>query len=239
MQMERMKSKENISATQVVASTLAVLVGLAGIDHGIFEILQGNVAPNGVMIEAIGPAQRFWEYGTETALTIVPNLLISGFLSVLIGLLVIVWAVAFVDKKHGVEILTLLSILLFLVGGGFAPVFMAILASLTATRINKPLTWWRKDLLGGVGNFLAKIWPRSLIAFVLLFLISVEIAIFGWPLTLLFGADIAFDILNTLAYVMLGLMLLSILTGFAYDIQQHDEMASKLMDNLSNLETRS
>jgi hypothetical protein len=30
------------SATRVVASTLGVLVGLAGIDHGFFEVLQGN-----------------------------------------------------------------------------------------------------------------------------------------------------------------------------------------------------
>jgi pimeloyl-ACP methyl ester carboxylesterase len=32
---------------------------------------------------------------------------------------------------------------LFLVGGGFAPIFMAIIASLTATRIHKPLSFWR------------------------------------------------------------------------------------------------
>lgn len=49
------------SATRVVTSTLGVLVGLAGVEHGVFEILQGNVAIGGFMIDAIGPAQKLWE----------------------------------------------------------------------------------------------------------------------------------------------------------------------------------
>jgi hypothetical protein len=60
------------SATRAVASTLGVLVGLAGIEHGFFELLQGNVTPSGIIIDAIGPSQRFWEYGTERALTVIP-----------------------------------------------------------------------------------------------------------------------------------------------------------------------
>jgi hypothetical protein len=33
-----------------MASTFGVLAGLAGIEHGIGETLQGNVAPDGMMI---------------------------------------------------------------------------------------------------------------------------------------------------------------------------------------------
>lgn len=146
--MDNAMVKKNNHATRVVASTLGVLVGLAGIDQGFFEILQGNAPPNGIMIEAIGPAQRFWEHGTETALTIIPSYLVSGILSILIGILVIVWSVAFIDRKYGAGILMLLSTILFLVGGGFAPIFMAIIASLTATRINKRSKFWRALLPG-------------------------------------------------------------------------------------------
>ena len=78
------RAKAEINATHMVAATFGVLVGLDGIDHGVFEILQGNTAPDSLMIDAIGPAQRFWEHGVETALTIVPNFLISGILSVII-----------------------------------------------------------------------------------------------------------------------------------------------------------
>ncbi len=97
---------------------------------------------------------------------------------------------------------------------------MALLASFTATQINEPSRRWRALLPGRVRTFLAKIWRGALIAFVLLFFISVEIAIFGWPLTSFLDADAAFDLLNTLSYIMLGLMLLSVLTGLAYDVQQ-------------------
>ena len=207
-------------ATRLTASTLGVLVGLAGIDHGIFEVLQGNLAPDATMIAAIGPEQRFWVYGEETALTILPNFLVTGLLAVILGLLVTIWAALFIQSKYGALILMALSILLFLFGGGFAPIFMAVVASLTATRINRPLTWWRKLFSGIVGRLLAKIWSGSLIAFVVLFVFNVIVAIFGWPLTAWLDADSAFELLNTLCFIMLGMMLLSVLAGFAYDVQQ-------------------
>ena len=117
----------------------------------------------------------------------------------------------------------LLSIILFLVGGGFAPIIMAVLASLAATRINKPLTWWRTVVPDGVRSVLARIWLWSLVAFVVLFLICVEIAVFGWPLTLFFDADTAFNLSNTLSFIMLGLMVLSVVTGLAHDAQVQAE----------------
>ena len=126
-------------STRIVTSTLGVLVGLAGIEHGIFEVLQGNVTPEGPMIEAIGPGQRFWEYGTETALTVVPSIFLSGILAICIGIPLTVWAGAFVERRHGTSILVLLSVTLWLVGGGFAPIFMTILAGLAGTRINGSL----------------------------------------------------------------------------------------------------
>ncbi len=206
-------------ATKWIAATFGVLVGVAGIDHGIFEILQGNVAPESIMIAAIGPAQRFWEYGTETALTLIPNFLISGVLSVILGLAVAIWTGWFLHKKYAAWILLLLAVALFLVGGGFAPIFMALLASLITGRIHKPLKLWRTLLPGAVGRFLARLWPGVLATFVVVFVISVEIAIFGWPLTIFFPPATAFGLLNIISYVMLGLMLFAPITGFAHDIQ--------------------
>ena len=217
--MEGSSTKQTNRATRTVASTLGVLVGLAGINHGIFEILQGNVRPDDLMIAAIGPAQKFWEYGEETALTIIPNFLATGILAVIFGILVIIWSIAFINKRDSAGILFLLGTILFLVGGGFAPIFMTIVASLTASRINKPLKFWRIVLPEFFRQFLAKIWLGTLITFVVIFTISVIIAIFGWPLTTFYDADTTFDILTKLSYIMLGFMLLSPLTGFAHDIQ--------------------
>jgi hypothetical protein len=206
-------------ATRVIVSTFGVLVGLAGIDHGIFEILQGNIRPNGLMIAAIGPAQRFWQYGEETALTIVPNFLLTGILAVVFGILVMIWSIKYVDKKPGAGILFLLGVILFLFGGGFAPIFMTIIASLTATRIKSRLIFWRAVLPGFLQRFFGSIWLGVLVAFIVIFVSSVVIAIFGWPLMLFFDAETTMSYLNTLSYIMLGFMLFAPLTGFAHDIQ--------------------
>jgi hypothetical protein len=211
---------KNNGATRAVASTLGVLVGLAGVEHGFFEVLQGNVSPSDVMIEAIGPAQRFWEYGTEPALTIVTNFFVTGILAMIVGILVTVWAAAFIDRKHGAVVLLLLSVTLWLVGGGFAPIFMTLLASATATRINKPLNWWRKHLSVNLRGFLARLWLWSIISFVVVFAVGVEIAIFGYPLLWLFDASTTYSIQSTLAFIMVTLMPVSIITALAHDIQK-------------------
>ena len=210
-------------AIRVVAATLGVLVGLAGIDHGIFEILQGNTRPDGLMIAAIGPAQRFWQYGEETALTIIPNYLVTGILAVVFGLLVMTWSLVFIDRKYGSGVLMLLSVILFLVGGGFAPIFMAALASLAASGIHQPLRFWRAVLPGPLRRLLAKTWLGTLVVFVIAFVASVVIAIFGWPLTAFLEAGAAFSALYSLAYATLGLMALAVLTAIARDIQIQDK----------------
>jgi hypothetical protein len=217
--MKGIEAFKNISAIRAVASTLGVLVGLAGIEHGFFEMLQGNVKPNGLLIDAIGPAQRFWEYSSETALTIIPNMLLTGILAIIVGLSVTIWAAYYVDKKYGARVLLLLSIILWLVGGGFAPVFMAIFAYIAASRINRPLNWWRAHLPAFIRGFLAKLWPWSIIIFVVVFVVGVEIAIFGYPLLWFYSAEVTYSIQWALAYIMVVFWPLSILTAIAYDIE--------------------
>jgi len=216
------RQKSLNSAIRAVASTLGVLVGLAGVEHGFFELLQGNVTPSDIIIDAIGPAQRFWEYGTERALTIIPNFFVTGILAIVFGVLVTIWAGVFIDRKYGAGVLMLLSIILWLVGGGFAPIFMAIFASVAATRINKPLNWWRAHLPAFIRGFLAKSWSWSIISFVVVFVIGVEIAIFGYPLLWFYSADVTFSIQYALAYIMVVFMPVSILTAIAYDIQRRN-----------------
>jgi len=43
--------------------------------------------------------------GTEPALTLIPSYLVSGILSIVIGILVILWAVAFIDRTYEAGIL--------------------------------------------------------------------------------------------------------------------------------------
>ena len=67
-------------ATRNIVTAVGVMLGIAGINHGFFETLQGNIPTNGLIIQAIGDAQQMWIHGTEEAFTIVPNFLITGIL---------------------------------------------------------------------------------------------------------------------------------------------------------------
>jgi hypothetical protein len=92
----------------------------------LFEILQGNVRPDGSIREAMGPAQRFWELGRERTFTLVPSFFIIAILAVLVGVIVMICSAAFIDKKYNTRIFMLLAIVMFPVGGGFAPPIYAI-----------------------------------------------------------------------------------------------------------------
>jgi len=132
-------------ATRTMASTIGVICGLSGLEHGFFEILQGNITPEihsisgRQMIYAIGEANRFWANGFEYAYTIIPNYLITGILVMIVSLLVIVWSALFIDKKAGWLVLILLSFLQYLVGGGAAQLGPAVIVGLAAILINHPL----------------------------------------------------------------------------------------------------
>ena len=213
----------NFSASRVNVIALGILTGLAGMEHGFFEILQGSVAPSGVVIEAIGPAHRFWELGTEIALTIVPNFLVTGILAMTIGLAIIIWSSAFVQKKYGAHVLAILTTMLLLFGGGFAPIGSAVVAIIIATRINKPLVWWSTHIPARILGFLARSWKWSLSIVVAVYLFCIWAAIFGWPLLLFFDARTVNNILLVTGLVDLVFMLYLIPTGFAFDIKKQIE----------------
>ena len=54
--METKKTSVKNRAARAIASVFGVTVGLAGIEHGFFEILQGNQSTEGLLIEE--PASR-------------------------------------------------------------------------------------------------------------------------------------------------------------------------------------
>lgn len=223
----------NLSATRVVASTLGILVGLFGMEHGFFEMLQGNIVPTeaplglkvdalgfGFIIDAIGPVHEFWLGASEPAFTIIPNFFITGILAMIVGLLVIIWAIVFIDKKYGARILFSLCIALFLVGGGSPPLTNGVIACLVATRINQPLIWWRIHISSERQRVLAKLWPWSIISAVLISLLAVEIAIFGIPFVWVLNLDQMTILLLGIGNFTTVLMILTVITAFVHDIQQ-------------------
>jgi hypothetical protein len=173
---------ENINKkTRITASAVGVLLGLAGIvNHGIFEILQGNITTNGFYIEAIGENNRFWLYGTEGAFTLIHNFLISGIFAILVGLAIVVWSLKYIHAKHGATVFLALLILLTLVGGGIGHIILFLPTWAFVTRINKPLDWWKRKLSFQLRKKLATVWIFFLLATLISWLIVMELGIFGY-----------------------------------------------------------
>jgi hypothetical protein len=210
--------QHNFNATRIVASTLGIITGLYGIEHGYFETQQGNVRPGGLLISAIGPAcqpDKAW-HACEPAMTVIPNFFVTGILAMIAGLIVVVWSATQLHRKYAGWILIMLVIVQVLVGGGIIPLAVGISAGLVATRIGAPLPWWRSYLSVRARAFLASLWPWPLIAYV-----SLQLG--TWIMGGLFN-DVMLSLSVTLGIVVpLGLILLAISTGFAYDIHNSED----------------
>ena len=205
------------NATQVTVSTFGALAGLMAIEHGIGETFQGNAAPDGMMILSWPDSELFRILGGEPAMTIIPNLLVTGILAILFSLVFLVWAITFVQRKNGGLVLILLSIVMLLVGGGFGPPVLGIIVGVAATSINAPLTWWRTHLPAGLRRFLGKLWPWSFAACVIAWLCLFPGSIL---LDYFFGVNNP-NLIYTFVFSSFGFLLLTIVAGLAHDsIQQ-------------------
>lgn len=209
------------SAAGMVASLFGVLAGLGGITHGIGEALQGNVAPDGIIVDSWTQGPIATNMGGEPAMTIVPNLLVTGILTILVSLAVLVWSAVFVQRKNGGRLLIVLSIAMLLVGGGFGPPIIGMLAGVAGTGINAPLTRWRQRLPANGRYFLAKLWPW---VFGIAAISGTFLVIGSVILVYFFGLNNADLFLNTFYLTVLSLLLTVLITP-VYDGQQTERRA--------------
>jgi hypothetical protein len=209
---------KNVSAARMTASAFGVLAGIGGFVHGIGEMLQGNVAPDGLLINSWvqGPIAR--NMGGEPGMTILPNLLITGILTALFSLAVIIWAAAFVHKKRGGLILILLAFGMMLFGGGFGPPILGMLAGAAGTGIDAAYPRWRKVYKGGFRRVLAKLWPWI---FALCLLDTVILVIGSYTVAHVFDVDTSDIFVNVFFSSVLGLIVTDIV-GVAYDIEKSE-----------------
>jgi hypothetical protein len=213
------------SAIRIISSTNGALVGFFGIEHGIFETLQGSAAPSGLVIDAIGPEQKLWPGASEPALTIIPSFFVTGICAMIVGFIVMIWACGFIHRKYGARTLMSLCIILFLVGGGSPPLFGGTVASITATRIDQPLMWWRTHLSNNMQNVLVRLWSWSFILFVITSLFAVEIAVLGYPLIWFLSTNIVYIILWIMGPLSDVPLVVSTIAAIAYDIQKRTIIA--------------
>jgi hypothetical protein len=198
-------------ATKAVATFFGVVAGIAGLEHGYFEVLQGNARPTGLMIPSMGPPcipEKVWN-GCEPAMTVLPNFLVTGILALIISVAVIVWTAAFLQRKNGGAVLIMLSIALLLFGGGIFPPLIGIIGGMAGIKINAPMSG---KPAGGFLRFLAKLWPGALVVFVAWILGQ-------WVVGYFFNDFLQKNGLISLLLILI-LLPLSVLAAYTHDIQE-------------------
>jgi hypothetical protein len=150
------------SATRTAVSVLGTLVGLAGVEHGVGEAVQDR-GPGGVLIMSWPDAAALEVLSGEPAMTVIPDLLVTGALAIVVGLLVTVWSIGFAHRRHGGLVLIGLSVVLLLVGGGIAPPVMGVILGGVATRIGST----PRRPAGRLARRFGRLWPWFLTGAVL------------------------------------------------------------------------
>ena len=198
-------------ATKTVATWLGVVAGIAGLEHGYFEFLHGNTPTPGLAFPSWGPpcvSEEIW-HACEPAMSILPNFLLTGILAMLLSVVLIVWAVWFVQRKYCGWVQVALSILLLLFGGGFFPPIIGLVGGLAGTQIHRPLSGRPTRLT----RFASKLWPWSLVIFV------------GWTLGQFAIGHFFNDFLQSIMVVSL-LVILTSLPLAVYTAYAHDKATS-------------
>lgn len=214
------------NATRVFCSTFGAIMALGGIEHGIGEIFQGNVAPNGIMIQSWPEAEFFRNLSGEPAMTVIPNLLLTGILAVLISMAMLIWMVFFVHRKNSSLIVILLSIAMLLTGGGIFPPIFLIITGIVASKIRSPLNWWRNHLSPASRRSLANLWPWFFAACII-FWVS---ALIGPGLLGYFFSVNNPEVIMMILFLALGFLLMTVFTGFAYDVHNQTGISSDRSD---------
>jgi hypothetical protein len=208
------------SKARITASTIGVFLGIAGLlNHGLFEVLQGNTPANGFFIEAIGESHRFWTHGTEGAVTIIPNFLVTGICAILVSVAVILWSVRYIQVRHGATVFLSLLVLLTFVGGGIGHVILFLPTWAYPTGINKSLDWWDRILPARLRKSLSSLWIYSLVATSVSWLVVMQLGIFGcFPGQT--NPDTILSIVFVFVFATVILANLTLICAFARDIQE-------------------
>ena len=206
------------TARRITASLLGLYAGLLGAAHGYFEIRQGSVAPDGLMISAIGPPcqPKLATHACFPAMTLIPNFLLTGIVAMSVSVAIVAWAIHRLPSRRGVLVMLGLFILLTLSGGGLGFVPFYLITCAYATRIDSPLSWSRRVLAAGGRSAMARVWPYALACAGFCWMMAIELAIFGW-LPGVSDPDIILAVCWSLLLATLVLINVAYVSAFAAD----------------------
>ena len=210
---------KDINATRFTVTTLAFILGITGMIHGFFEILQGDKQTEGILIQAIGPEYQHWLYGGEEAFTLIPNYLYTGLVAVITGFAVIIWTLFFIHKKHGSLVFLVLNFVSFFSGGGIFQIVTFTMTWIFSTRINGSLKWWEDRISNNVIDKMSKYWFIINVMAIIPYLTVQVIGIYGY-VPGISDPEIIINIVLMLLIISLSLFILAFICGFSYEIHK-------------------
>jgi len=135
------RKKQAVRSNRLAASMIGTIAGLISALHGYGEIAHANNKITGFLFEANTGRSLFNvpsdQWTGWIAMTIIPNLLITGIIVIIFSIIFIIWAIAFINRKNGGIVLIILSIVLIPIGGGFIPPVLGIIAGIFGIRIKQ------------------------------------------------------------------------------------------------------
>lgn len=204
--------KQFKSSRLLTAAVFGIFSALGSFPHGIGLMLQGHGRPESIVLDTwtVGPIAE--NLGGEPGMSIIPNFWISGILTILLSVVMILWIVLFINKKYGGLVYIILTIAVLLTGGGFAPPTISLLAGIAAVSSHMSNTWQHKPD-SSVGQLLARLWPW-------VFGLSVTIGGFVFVVGIILSAlsllNAPFLFVYGFFYLIIAVIYLNI-TGPAYD----------------------
>ena len=108
------------------------LAGIGGLVHGVGEVAQGNLATPGLFIPSWSTGPIADNLGGEPGLTVVPNFLVTGVLTIAFAVLLVAVATWQSDRRGSGPTMLGLSAAMLLVGGGVGPPVIGLCAGAAA-----------------------------------------------------------------------------------------------------------
>lgn len=127
-----------------------------------------------------GLSWSIWKHGGESAFALIPNFHIAGIIATLLGLVVIVWSIRFMQSQHGPTVFLSLGVASFLTGGGVEQILLFTLTWGVATRIGASPAFRRGLIPHSKRKPASRMWPWTLGTSTILFVAALEIAMVGY-----------------------------------------------------------
>lgn len=207
------------SARQLTLSAMGAIVAAAGFEHGVGEMIQGPVPPPTLMIQSWPHSEFYRSLDGEPAMTVIPNLLASGVITMVLSVALFVWMIRFVARRRSASVIASLSIALLFAGGGFGPPVLGLILAGAALGANSPLPWWRKRCPPAGRRILAGAWSPLFAACIAAWFAMLV----GVPaMAYFFGIDSDALLLAVLATAV-TLLSLALVSSFAKDAERGAE----------------